>query len=47
MLYYVEDPGATVSFYRSLLHKDGKALVILLAGECTLIYFNPRYRVGN
>lgn len=35
MLYYVEDPGATVSFYRSLLHKDGKALVILLAGECS------------
>ncbi|KAF5902376.1 histamine N-methyltransferase-like, partial [Clarias magur] len=30
MLYYVKDPGATVSFYRSLLHKNGKILVILL-----------------
>ncbi|XP_053097497.1 histamine N-methyltransferase [Pangasianodon hypophthalmus] len=33
MLYYVEDPEATVCFYRSLLHKDGKVLVILVAGE--------------
>ncbi|KAK2823149.1 hypothetical protein Q7C36_019749 [Tachysurus vachellii] len=34
MLYYVEDPEATLSFYRSLLHIDGKVLLILLAGEC-------------
>ncbi|GAA6112164.1 histamine N-methyltransferase-like [Tachysurus ichikawai] len=33
MLYYVEDPEATLSFYRSLLHKDGKVLVMLLADE--------------
>ncbi|KAK3549892.1 hypothetical protein QTP86_015509 [Hemibagrus guttatus] len=33
MLYYVEDPEVTLSFYRSLLHKDGKVLLILVAGE--------------
>ncbi|TSV15279.1 Histamine N-methyltransferase [Bagarius yarrelli] len=33
MLYYVEDPEATISFYRSLLQKGGKILLILLAGE--------------
>ncbi|KAK3521674.1 hypothetical protein QTP70_015592 [Hemibagrus guttatus] len=30
MLYYVEDPEVTLSFYRSLLHKDGKVLLILV-----------------
>ncbi|KAF5902377.1 histamine N-methyltransferase-like, partial [Clarias magur] len=29
MLYYVEDPEATLSFYRNLLNKDGKILVIV------------------
>ncbi|XP_058267395.1 histamine N-methyltransferase-like [Hemibagrus wyckioides] len=33
MLYYVEDPEATLSFYRSLLHKDGKVLLVLVADE--------------
>ncbi|KAM9455509.1 histamine N-methyltransferase-like [Clarias gariepinus] len=33
MLYYVKDPEATVSFYRSLLHKNGKILVILVTRE--------------
>nr|XP_055072373.1 histamine N-methyltransferase-like [Misgurnus anguillicaudatus] len=33
MLYYVEDPEATVSFFRSLLDKDGKLLIILVSGE--------------
>ncbi|XP_060769844.1 histamine N-methyltransferase-like isoform X2 [Neoarius graeffei] len=33
MLYYVKDPEATVSFFRSLLHKDGKLLVILVSGQ--------------
>ncbi|XP_060733033.1 histamine N-methyltransferase-like isoform X2 [Tachysurus vachellii] len=31
MLYYVKDPEATVSFFRSLLHKDGKLLIILVS----------------
>ncbi|KAF5894035.1 histamine N-methyltransferase-like, partial [Clarias magur] len=31
MMYYVTDPGATVSFFRSLLHKDGKLLIILVS----------------
>lgn len=35
MLYYVKDPEATVSFFRSLLHKDGKLLVILVSGTHT------------
>ncbi|KAM6978525.1 histamine N-methyltransferase-like [Tautogolabrus adspersus] len=33
MLYYVKDPEATVSFFRSLLNKNGKLLIILVAGE--------------
>ncbi|KAK3568680.1 hypothetical protein QTP86_012871 [Hemibagrus guttatus] len=33
MLYYVNDPEATVSFFRSLLHKNGKLLVILVSGD--------------
>ncbi|KAF4086552.1 hypothetical protein AMELA_G00084820 [Ameiurus melas] len=33
MLYYVNDPEATVSFFRSLLHKDGKLLIILVSGQ--------------
>ncbi|KAF5894033.1 histamine N-methyltransferase-like, partial [Clarias magur] len=31
MMYYVTDPGATVSFFRSLLHKDGKLLIVLVS----------------
>ncbi|XP_065105103.1 histamine N-methyltransferase-like [Paramisgurnus dabryanus] len=33
MLYYVKDPEATVSFFQSLLEKDGKLLIILVSGE--------------
>ncbi|KAA0715900.1 Histamine N-methyltransferase [Triplophysa tibetana] len=33
MLYYVKDPEATVSFFRTLLDKHGKLLVILVSGE--------------
>ncbi|KAG7466941.1 hypothetical protein MATL_G00147730 [Megalops atlanticus] len=33
MLYYVADPDATVSFFRSLLNKNGKLLIILVSGE--------------
>lgn len=33
MLYYVKDPEATISFYRSLLDKDGKLLILLVSGE--------------
>ncbi|XP_018597054.1 histamine N-methyltransferase [Scleropages formosus] len=33
MLYYVTDPDATVSFFRSLLSENGKLLIILVAGE--------------
>lgn len=41
MLYYVNDPEAMVSFFRSLLHKDGKLLIILVSGEhaTTHVYF--------
>ncbi|XP_060752471.1 histamine N-methyltransferase-like [Tachysurus vachellii] len=52
MLYYVEDPEATLSFYRSLLHKDGKVLLILLAGECawarlTEVFEDQMYKQGT
>ncbi|XP_034549029.1 histamine N-methyltransferase-like isoform X2 [Notolabrus celidotus] len=33
MLYYVKDPEATVSFFQSLLDKNGKLLIILVSGE--------------
>nr|XP_055072376.1 histamine N-methyltransferase-like isoform X1 [Misgurnus anguillicaudatus] len=33
MLYYVKDPEATVSFFRSLLDEDGKLLISLVSGE--------------
>ncbi|XP_041857668.1 histamine N-methyltransferase isoform X3 [Melanotaenia boesemani] len=32
MLYYVKDPGATISFFQSLLDKNGKILIILVSG---------------
>ncbi|KAJ8405974.1 hypothetical protein AAFF_G00308620 [Aldrovandia affinis] len=32
MLYYIADPCATVSFFRSLLNKNGKLLIILVSG---------------
>ncbi|XP_068594191.1 histamine N-methyltransferase-like [Cebidichthys violaceus] len=33
MLYYVKDPGATMSFFRSLLDKNGKLLLILVSAN--------------
>lgn len=33
MLYYVKDPGATISFFQSLLDKNGKLLIILVSGK--------------
>uniref|UniRef100_UPI0037E8399A histamine N-methyltransferase-like n=1 Tax=Semicossyphus pulcher TaxID=241346 RepID=UPI0037E8399A len=33
MLYYVKDPEATISFFQSLLNKNGKLLIILVSGE--------------
>lgn len=33
MLYYVKDPEATVSFFRSLLDKNGKLLIILVSSK--------------
>ncbi|CAL9690570.1 unnamed protein product [Knipowitschia caucasica] len=33
MLYYVKDPGATISFFHSLLDKNGKLVIILVSGE--------------
>ncbi|XP_066544153.1 histamine N-methyltransferase [Amia ocellicauda] len=32
MLYYVSDPSATVKFFRSLLSRTGKLLIILVSG---------------
>ncbi|KAJ0070057.1 hypothetical protein NL108_000333, partial [Boleophthalmus pectinirostris] len=29
VLYYVKDPGATISFFQSLLDKNGKLLILL------------------
>lgn len=33
MLYYVKDPGATISFFQSLLDKNGKLIIMLVSGE--------------
>lgn len=33
MLYYVKDPAATISFFQSLLDRNGKLLIILVSGE--------------
>ncbi|XP_068187745.1 histamine N-methyltransferase-like [Antennarius striatus] len=33
MLYYVKDRGATISFFQSLLKKNGKLFISLLAGD--------------
>lgn len=33
MLYYVKDPGATITFFHSLLNKNGKLLIILVSGN--------------
>ncbi|XP_034042292.1 histamine N-methyltransferase-like [Thalassophryne amazonica] len=33
MLYYVKDPGSTITFFQSLLEKNGKLLLILVSGE--------------
>ncbi|KAK7901269.1 hypothetical protein WMY93_018038 [Mugilogobius chulae] len=38
MLYFVEDPGATISFFQSLLEKNGKLLINLGAGESGWIH---------
>uniref|UniRef100_A0A3P9KGK3 Histamine N-methyltransferase n=1 Tax=Oryzias latipes TaxID=8090 RepID=A0A3P9KGK3_ORYLA len=35
MLYYVKDPGATISFFQHLLSERGKLLIILVSGECS------------
>lgn len=32
MLYYVKDPEATVSFFRSLLSENGRLVIILVSG---------------
>uniref|UniRef100_A0A8C6T492 Histamine N-methyltransferase n=1 Tax=Neogobius melanostomus TaxID=47308 RepID=A0A8C6T492_9GOBI len=32
VLYYVQDPGATISFFQSLLNKNGKLLITLVSG---------------
>uniref|UniRef100_A0A8C6UYZ2 Histamine N-methyltransferase n=1 Tax=Neogobius melanostomus TaxID=47308 RepID=A0A8C6UYZ2_9GOBI len=33
VLYFVKDPGATISFFQSLLDKKGKLLIALASGE--------------
>ncbi|XP_036401955.1 histamine N-methyltransferase-like [Megalops cyprinoides] len=33
MLYYINDPGASISFFRSLLNKNGKLLIILVSAQ--------------
>lgn len=40
MLYYVKDPEATVSFFRSLLSENGKLVIILVSGGTFIIHFH-------
>lgn len=42
MLYYVKDPGATISFFQSLLDKNGKLLIILVSGELIDVNLNEQ-----
>ncbi|XP_030643075.1 histamine N-methyltransferase-like [Chanos chanos] len=44
MLYYVKDPEATVSFYRSLLNKNGKLVIILVSEESGWARLGRAYR---
>ena len=37
MLYYVADPRATVSFFRSLLNENGKLMIILVSGNVFIL----------
>lgn len=47
MLYYVKDPEATVSFFQSLLDKNGKLLIILVSGKWTdVIFINVSFSLG-
>lgn len=39
MLYYVKDPEATVSFFRSLLSENGKLVIILVSGGTFILHF--------
>ncbi|KAA8588323.1 hypothetical protein FQN60_001517 [Etheostoma spectabile] len=41
MLYYVKDPGATISFFQSLLDKNGKLLILLVSGVSYQSYELP------
>uniref|UniRef100_A0A8C6V4H4 Histamine N-methyltransferase n=1 Tax=Neogobius melanostomus TaxID=47308 RepID=A0A8C6V4H4_9GOBI len=44
VLYYVKDPGATISFFQSLLDKNGKLLIILASGESGMGMLNGHLR---
>ncbi|XP_068187296.1 histamine N-methyltransferase-like isoform X2 [Antennarius striatus] len=43
MLYYVKDPGATISFFQGLLNKNGQLLLILYSGNIGLIKMRNTY----
>ncbi|XP_068600690.1 histamine N-methyltransferase-like [Brachionichthys hirsutus] len=43
VLYYVKDPEATVSFFQSLLNKDGKLLITLRSGNTGLLTMRDTY----
>ncbi|XP_068163672.1 histamine N-methyltransferase-like [Antennarius striatus] len=44
VLYYVKDPGATVSFFQSLLNKNGQLLLILDSGNAGVVKMRNTYR---
>ncbi|XP_068187427.1 histamine N-methyltransferase-like [Antennarius striatus] len=43
VLYYVKDPGATISFFQSLLNKNGQLLITLRCGNTGLVKMRNTY----
>ncbi|XP_068606039.1 histamine N-methyltransferase-like isoform X2 [Brachionichthys hirsutus] len=43
VLYYVKDPGATISFFQGLLNKNGQLLLTLISGNTGLVEMRHAY----
>ncbi|XP_068187829.1 histamine N-methyltransferase-like isoform X2 [Antennarius striatus] len=44
VLYYVKDPGATISFFQSLLNKNGQLLITLSSGNVGVVKMRNAYK---
>ncbi|XP_068187748.1 histamine N-methyltransferase-like [Antennarius striatus] len=43
VLYFVKDPASTISFFQSLLNKNGQLLITLISGKADLIKMRNTY----